>query len=178
MERQSIRKSQRFRIFTRDNFTCRYCGSQPPDVQLVIDHLIPVCDGGTNDDDNLIASCVECNQGKGSKSLPHDGPTAVECARIAQERLEQIDLAELAAQAAGARTRLRETVVNYLCSLLGCEDVHVRTVSSVCNLVHEFDPETVFGWLDSAVRITGVSSESDFLKYVCGIARNVRGGAQ
>ena len=44
-KRQSMSKRLRFEIFARDEFTCRYCGKQPPEVQLVIDHIHPVADG-------------------------------------------------------------------------------------------------------------------------------------
>ena len=33
-------KRQRFRIFTRDSFTCRYCGRQPPAVTLEPNNVI------------------------------------------------------------------------------------------------------------------------------------------
>ena len=41
-KRKSIGKKKRFEVFARDEFTCRYCGKQPPEVQLVIDHIKPV----------------------------------------------------------------------------------------------------------------------------------------
>ena len=66
--RKAISKRLRFAIFARDKFTCRYCGKQPPEVVLVIDHMIPVAEGGTNEETNLITSCP-CNAGKG-KTVP------------------------------------------------------------------------------------------------------------
>lgn len=67
--RQSISKKTRFEIFKRDLFTCQYCGNQPPETTLVIDHIHPVKEGGGNDEMNLITSCLECNQGKGARVL-------------------------------------------------------------------------------------------------------------
>lgn len=69
MARESLSKKARFEIFKRDSFTCQYCGRQPPDVVLVIDHINPVKEGGDNDELNLITSCVDCNQGKGARKL-------------------------------------------------------------------------------------------------------------
>jgi hypothetical protein len=54
----------RFQILKRDNFTCRYCGQYAPNVILEVDHVIPVCEGGTDDPDNLVTACMACNQGK------------------------------------------------------------------------------------------------------------------
>lgn len=57
----------RRRIFTRDNWSCRYCGaSQEP---LHCDHVIAVSRGGSHADDNLVTACAPCNLSKGSKSL-------------------------------------------------------------------------------------------------------------
>jgi hypothetical protein len=68
-KRKSTGKRLRFEIFKRDSFTCQYCGKQPPDVVLVIDHVVPVCEGGDNDEMNLVTACEACNQGKAGKTL-------------------------------------------------------------------------------------------------------------
>ena len=67
--RNSFSKSKRFRILDRDGFKCVYCGTSPRENEIHIDHKIPLCKGGTNNDDNLVASCMECNLGKGSNML-------------------------------------------------------------------------------------------------------------
>ena len=56
----------RFEILKRDNFQCKYCGRSPKkdNCKLHIDHIIPKSKGGTNNPENLIASCIECNLGK------------------------------------------------------------------------------------------------------------------
>ena len=69
IERKAISKKTRFEIFKRDGFTCQYCGKQPPEAVLVIDHINPVANGGDNDILNLITSCEICNQGKGARLL-------------------------------------------------------------------------------------------------------------
>jgi len=63
-KRKSLSNKVRFGIFKRDKFTCQYCGKTAPDVVLNVDHINPVCEGGTNDPLNLITSCFECNNGK------------------------------------------------------------------------------------------------------------------
>lgn len=54
----------RWEILERDKFTCQYCGRSSPDVKLEVDHKMALCDGGTDDKDNLVCSCYACNRGK------------------------------------------------------------------------------------------------------------------
>lgn len=72
----NISKSLRFEILRRDNYACQYCGGKAPDVELQVDHIMPVTLGGSNNPSNLTASCRDCNIGKGA-SVP-DGPTVNE----------------------------------------------------------------------------------------------------
>lgn len=90
-KRKNLSKRKRFEIFKRDGFTCQYCGSQPPNVVLVIDHIEPVSKGGSNDEMNLISSCEACNQGKSDKLLQniHPQPDAdLEWLQLQQEIAE------------------------------------------------------------------------------------------
>lgn len=68
-ERKPLSKRERFEIFKRDQFTCQYCGCQPPDVVLHVDHINPVANGGGNETMNLVTACESCNQGKAAKLL-------------------------------------------------------------------------------------------------------------
>jgi len=69
--RSGISQKLRFEIYSRDKFTCQYCGrvAGKDGVVLEIDHKIPVSEGGTDDYNNLITSCKECNQGKSNKII-------------------------------------------------------------------------------------------------------------
>ena len=67
--RKAISTKTRFEVFKRDCFVCQYCGGHPPEVQLHVDHIIPVADGGPNSMDNFVTSCDRCNLGKGARSL-------------------------------------------------------------------------------------------------------------
>lgn len=59
----------RFEVFKRDQFTCQYCGAQPPDTVLECDHIEPVAKGGKTSADNLITACEACNRGKSDRPL-------------------------------------------------------------------------------------------------------------
>lgn len=59
-----ISKKIRFELFKRDSFRCQYCGKTPPEVTLEIDHIQPSSKNGSDDINNLITSCFDCNRGK------------------------------------------------------------------------------------------------------------------
>ncbi|VWB64763.1 hypothetical protein BLA15816_03056 [Burkholderia lata] len=65
--RGSISAKLRYRVFERDQFACVSCGRNfnRDNVQLEIDHIIPVSRGGTNEFSNLQTLCIDCNRGKG-----------------------------------------------------------------------------------------------------------------
>lgn len=56
--------TEKFAVLHRDSFTCMYCGSKPGSGGLEVDHLIPVSLGGSDNQENLVSSCVKCNRGK------------------------------------------------------------------------------------------------------------------
>jgi hypothetical protein len=64
-----VYQTTRFHVFKRDNFRCQYCGRSSDEVTLEIDHLVPVSKGGTNDFDNLITACRECNKQKSNHDI-------------------------------------------------------------------------------------------------------------
>lgn len=64
-KRSGLSRRLRYQVFQRDKHTCQYCGRKPPEVRLEVDHRIPVSKGGTDDLDNLITACEDCNRGKG-----------------------------------------------------------------------------------------------------------------
>ena len=57
-KRKQISPKDRWNIYKRDNFRCIVCGSTK---DITIDHIIPVCKGGTNDATNYVTLCSECN---------------------------------------------------------------------------------------------------------------------
>ena len=66
---RKITKKIRFEVFKRDGFQCVYCGKTPPEVILEVDHIEPVSKGGTDDLNNLVTACFDCNRGKGKIRL-------------------------------------------------------------------------------------------------------------
>lgn len=64
IKREPISPRTRYEVFERDGYTCQYCGAKAPNVELHVDHIVPVSKGGTNDLSNLVTACAECNLGK------------------------------------------------------------------------------------------------------------------
>jgi CRISPR/Cas system Type II protein with McrA/HNH and RuvC-like nuclease domain len=67
--KKQVSRHKRWRVLARDNFRCVYCGTTAEAKELHIDHLYPQALGGTDDEDNLVTACVDCNIGKRSQLL-------------------------------------------------------------------------------------------------------------
>jgi len=59
-------KLTRHRIFSRDDYTCQYCGRQ--NRELTLDHVIPRYRGGEHTWDNVVSACKQCNQQKAGRT--------------------------------------------------------------------------------------------------------------
>jgi hypothetical protein len=54
----------RWRVWERDDFTCRGCGSRR---NLSIDHIVAEANGGPTEESNLQTLCSSCNSRKGAR---------------------------------------------------------------------------------------------------------------
>jgi len=68
-KRGEVSPKRKWHVLARDSFTCTYCGRKPPEVALHVDHKVSVKDGGSDDLDNLVTACDECNLGKSDSSV-------------------------------------------------------------------------------------------------------------
>ncbi len=70
-KRKTFSMKQRYRIFTRDHFTCQACGMTPKEgIRIEIDHKNE--DATDNRDENLQAFCNLCNTGKSRQDIAGD----------------------------------------------------------------------------------------------------------
>ena len=60
---------EKLALLRRYDFKCGYCGADFADTDLSIDHLMPLCRGGSDVIENLIPSCISCNCSKRDKTL-------------------------------------------------------------------------------------------------------------
>jgi 5-methylcytosine-specific restriction endonuclease McrA len=54
------------RVWVADKLQCQYCRAKMGDVQLTIDHFIPLEMGGANEPINYLTACRKCNKKKGA----------------------------------------------------------------------------------------------------------------
>lgn len=69
-ERERMQRNKRVFILSRDNFTCKYCGSIVEEDTGAVDHFIPVAFGGSAEDHNLQTPCKSCNGQRGKWHIP------------------------------------------------------------------------------------------------------------
>lgn len=72
LDRPTAKK--RFDVLERDGFACRYCGRRAPEYEIIVEHIVPRCHGGSSEPYNLVAACTECNDGKGARLLSQQVP--------------------------------------------------------------------------------------------------------
>lgn len=173
-ERIPISKRERFDIFRRDHFTCRYCGKSPPSVLLEIDHIVPVADGGTNVIENLATACQECNQGKADKTLIVREMSFDEKMTTMQERMEEIAAAEQAIKAAKLRKKARKSLADFFMETCGLTEMIKSNISGLSNLEREFGAALVHEWIEYAAARCSYASERNLIKYIYGCARRTR----
>jgi 5-methylcytosine-specific restriction endonuclease McrA len=58
-------------VYHRDGARCRYCGRT--DNPLSIDHVVPRCQGGSDNADNLAVACRRCNSRKNGRTPAQAG---------------------------------------------------------------------------------------------------------
>lgn len=173
MKRHGLTKSIRFKVFARDNFTCRYCGRQSDEVKLVIDHITPLCQGGTNSEDNLITACEPCNQGKAGKTIAQSAPSDMDRLRIHQEFQEQSALHKHAVEACRIRKKIQRDICNYFCQATCRSKMNTPLLLVLTAFAREFGPELVFEWIDIATRRLGVNQgDNTYGRYISGIRRH------
>lgn len=61
----------RHNLFTRDNYTCCYCGKKVGHKEAQVEHVVPRSRGGKTSYENCVTACHACNQKKSDK-LPHE----------------------------------------------------------------------------------------------------------
>lgn len=158
---RNISKSLRFDIFQRDHHTCQYCGRKPTEVTLVVDHLVPVAKGGTDDIDNLITSCEDCNQGKSAKLIEEytRGYTQEEWREKLRIKRDE---------ALQARRLQLDDLFVYWATCRKNGRVSDYDALFILNLIERFDPS----WIKAAIQIASTRSPSNYAKYTAGILRN------
>ena len=160
---RNISNSLRFDVFQRDYHTCQYCGRKAPHVELQVDHLIPVAKDGTDDFDNLVTSCQDCNSGKSTKLIESftKGYSREEWRE--ELRNQRMQLLE------EKREKLEE-VVQYWAECRNTYHPSDYDLEAIYDFIERYEPE----WIKVAIQIAVSQhpSPSNYAKYVGGILRN------
>lgn len=173
-QRKAVSKRLRFAVFARDGFTCRYCGQQSDAAPLVVDHMLPVVAGGTNDLENLVTACEPCNQGKAAKTLEQYAPNEADRLSRLQEQHEQMRVAEAARAIAQSRADMDRLISNYWCDARGTDEYDTKTVRILCGFARQHGVEIVFEWIDQAVtRLPHYKKDHELGMYISGIRRTM-----
>lgn len=61
-------KFSRQNVFVRDKGRCQYCGVKVTMKDATFDHVVPRSQGGQTRWENIVISCVSCNQKKGGRT--------------------------------------------------------------------------------------------------------------
>lgn len=174
----AIGSKMRFEILKRDNFTCLYCGRNPPEVKLHVDHIIPKAQGGKDVPENLKTACQDCNLGKKDNPL---GVAMIRARDLKAERKARREAKEL--------QRLdeeRENEISDLCWLineglvreLGCyeqDPKKFKWIARITNKTKIFEAlELTEKWFykKSEQSFPGPSDEQR-TAYFCGTCRNL-----
>ncbi len=171
----SMKKSVRFAVFDRDNFTCRYCGKSTDDrITLEVDHVIPKSKGGGDEIENLVTSCFDCNRGKSAKLI---GQTAPETERDRRRRLQELaetnrSAKELVALSEAKKKRI-QAWGSIICDAMSLETVDRKFCEQADRLAEEFGDATVVRWINK-LPFKFYRMDNNSAKYLNGIARMVR----
>lgn len=67
--RKPLPKSVRELVYNKYGGHCAYCGCELEYKDMQVDHIIAVGRGGTNDVDNLLPACRQCNYDKHERTI-------------------------------------------------------------------------------------------------------------
>jgi hypothetical protein len=175
-DRKPIGKKLRFEIFKRDDFTCQYCGKQPPACVLEVDHINPVAEGGSNDEMNLATSCDACNRGKGKRKLGNVIPRPdadLKYLKTMQEvaELKRFEKAKL--QLTQARKSVCQMLQDHWCDCSGLS--WHPSDSTITMLLSRYEHEIVFNAIESvSLKVSaGRVRKNEYVPYLVAVCRNI-----
>ena len=172
-----------FEVFKRDGFICQYCGKHPPDITLEVDHINPVSKGGSDDINNLITACFDCNRGKTNIELKRIPNTLLDNKEILQEsELQYMEyhkiLAKIDKRINKELSKVSDIYTSYF-TRYGLTDSFKKT--SVKTFISKLNIFEVCDAMESACQKlkeskqwynTGDAPQDAAIKYFCGICWN------
>lgn len=148
--RRSTGKRLRFEILKRDGFRCQYCGAEPGETKLHVDHIVPKAKGGSDDPVNLITACADCNLGKAARQL-HE--TSAKVAAPLETAIARVEAARRFAEEQAAAQRANTALAEEL-SILWKERVNSYLPAQVSGAFPRLVSELPFEELEIAINAT------------------------
>lgn len=176
-ERKPLSKTTRFEVFKRDCFTCQYCGAQPPDSVLEVDHITAVANGGDNQITNLLTACDRCNRGKGARRL-EVVPRRPDADLLYMETQQEIAELKRFQKARVSLEKMRAGAVSSLqdawCSVSGLD--WCPTDKDLTQMLVKFSVEGVLQAVENTAAKVACKrvSKYDFVRYMWGILHRMR----
>lgn len=169
MSREPLSKKTRFDVFKRDGFRCAYCGATPSEtVLLEVDHIHPVVEGGTNDMDNIVTACFDCNRGKGGRLLTSVPQSLEEKAAETAEREAQLRAYYEILEAKKQRKDDELwSIADVLMQRYGDEDILRSRLASIRTFLDRLDYYEVLEAMETATN--KFYSKAPAFRYFCGI---------
>lgn len=171
----SVSKKDRFEIFKRDGFKCVYCGRQPPDVMLELEHIIAKSKGVTDSLDNYCTSCFDCNRGKGAIPFNAIPPSIEERLSFLQAKLEELRAMESQSEVAKQLRQKKMTIIAHLVNFWKesfDDDPTPQTITMMFNRLKWIDLTTMRGLIETCAFKMREKSKTSIAKYMSGILRN------
>lgn len=167
----------RFEILKRDGFRCRYCGTTAVAEPLVVDHVVPVAEGGTDEPSNLVCACWSCNSGK--SAVPLDD-LRIKPSIPREAMLEQVEHVRAYLDAQRQLDARRNEVAEYLADVWR-EQTFLEVTNELFNRLVVLASELPLEAIVDAIRATGaavghrVRTNREAIRYFNGCIRRRRG---
>lgn len=69
MERKKLTKAQRLRVYNMYGGRCAYCGRPIRYEDMQVDHMVPLYNGGADNEENYVPACRMCNHYKSTYTV-------------------------------------------------------------------------------------------------------------
>ena len=69
MKRKKLTKAQRLRVYKMYGGRCAYCGRPIRYEDMQVDHMVPLYNGGADNEENYVPACRMCNHYKSTYTV-------------------------------------------------------------------------------------------------------------
>lgn len=144
---------------------------------MVVDHVVPVAKGGTDDPENLVCACSECNLGKSDIGLDESrlplAPGPAEIREQAGQIAEYLDACKALDE---KRREFRQYLTNRWCWAMNCNSVPNRFLSRLMSVVSSHGLDIFNAALDVVTAHSAHLRGEDEFKYFNGVVKRMVSG--